>query len=238
MRRSEVPPARTRHTISLAYILLQCGPNVLGVLAVESKKPRAFDTVLIEALDRLASRYADVIHQFDVAHEMLRFEEHLKSIAENCDPKYGEVLELAARMLGVAEGAIFVRNHDTGLFHLRHDLVDPKKSADSGWHYEIGEGLTGWIIANNRSVLLRNLHDKAEMNRVAPGAEWRNKIQDNRDVVDRPTSFVGVPLAIGEEVLGVIRFNIAMNWRPFDLVDLSLAESIASRLAARFVRTG
>lgn len=225
--------------ISSANIRLECGPNLLGVLVLDWTTPQTFDPVTRDMLETLARNYADAIHAYDVHQltlkldQMLREREpsKLKRVSVR-ELDYQPLLEHAARMIGVAEGALFLRDPDTGLFDLKANLMRPELVDEPGQSYALGEGLTGWIAKMNHAIHIRDLSNPEEVARVAPGAEWRDKIRDNDEIAirGRRTSFLGAPLSMGSEVLGVLRFNIDSNWRPFDIFDESLAESISQRM--------
>jgi signal transduction histidine kinase/transcriptional regulator with GAF, ATPase, and Fis domain len=232
------PDGDREKVVSSANIRMECGPNLLGVLVLDWTTPQSFDPVVRGMLESLAKSYAEAIHAYEVHHLTLLLDKLLRAQSEEIDRvpehawKFQPLLAHAARMFGVAEGSLFIRNRDTGLFDLKASLMQPELVERVDQSYALGEGLTGWIAQNNRAIHIRDLRNSADLHRAAPGAVWKNKIKDNdhADVQDRSTSFLGAPLSMGSEVLGVLRFNIDTKRRPFDIFDESLAESIAARM--------
>lgn len=83
-----------------------------------------------------------------------------------------------------------------------------------------GTGLLGWIVDNNRSVLI---------------TDWDDVPEEIRKIVvivgDRPTSFIGVPVAYEDEVLGVISVQ-TFGDSAFGEAELRLMETFAGQAAA------
>ncbi len=87
---------------------------------------------------------------------------------------------------------------------------------------KLGRGLTSYII-ESREPLLINAQNAAEM--LARGA-----LEVDADPIDEATSFLGVPILVGEEVLGVISIQDSANQRQFTERDLALLSTISAGL--------
>ena len=98
--------------VSSANIRLECGPNLLGVLVLDWMTPQTFDPVTRDMLETLARTYAEAIHAYDVHQLTLKLDQMLRDEASKNrrasvrELNYQPLLEHAARMIGVAEGAL------------------------------------------------------------------------------------------------------------------------------------
>jgi len=214
---------------SHASIVLEAGTQKLGILNVDWKEPRAFTRSMIQVLQGLSDRYARAIKLYDVDELFRDLETNLKERSgERTKPDYQQFLETVAKMVGTDQGSIFIRQPDTGRYHLAACLADPKVCDGNHW-YELGEGVTGWVAEKNRPVRISDLSKEAELATIAPDLAWKNKFADGRQNM-RNLSYLGVPIAAGREVIGVMRLATARRG-DFSGNDLQIALAAASRLA-------
>lgn len=224
-------PDRTQSTIA---ILLKYGTHILGVLAVEWDKVDAFDDELVSSLELLAGSYSWVIKRFGVDQQMVRLESILprSTIDPQWEPDYEKFLRAVAEMLNVGEGEIFIRDPGTGRHLLKAALPTSQERAGSLW-YEHGECITGWIIQSNQPIKADNVWDPADIGKIDAtlGKVSVRKPDDNYLPDDRPIAILGVPIAFGEEIFGVLRLHIDPNLRKFDAADQHIALDATSRLS-------
>jgi signal transduction histidine kinase/GAF domain-containing protein len=221
-----VPPDRTGSTVAIP---LRSGTHTLGVLSVEWETTGAFDGLLLQKLERLAERYAGAIKTFDVDQLFDHLEKQLLE-SEGAEPDYPAILRTVSQMLGAFQGAILLRHAGTGRYHIKASLLHPEHAGAADQWYEPGEGVTGWVIEHNKAVRIANLADDEELRAIDPKLKWRNKVDDNESYLNKPCSFLGVPIAVGNEVLGVLRLGTALRQR-FSVYDEQVALAAASRLA-------
>lgn len=87
---------------------------------------------------------------------------------------------------------------------------------EAGGAYYIGEGITGWIAENRKPVLVPDRDDPAVIRPKLPNSEYR--------------SFVGVPLVLGDRLIGT--FEVAsVESRRFDQASLALLQAVAKPIA-------
>src|SRR5262249_47445678 len=144
---------------------------------------------------------------------------------------FRECLALVARMVGGRQGAIFLHRPKTDRLHLVASLLHPDR-ADEGLAYEWGQGVTGWVARRNRPVRIGRLNDPAELQALDPNDPpvWRSHVNDGRDGDEVNLTYLGVPLAVGSHVLGVLRLA-STEAGSFTTYDLQTAVAAASRLA-------
>ncbi len=82
----------------------------------------------------------------------------------------------------------------------------------------INEGISGWIVANNKAVIMENLEKDSRFNKRTHENYYTN-------------SFVGVPLVLKDEVIGVINANDKRLRNIFNNHDLSLLSGVATEAA-------
>lgn len=237
------------HSIgSTANIPISAGCNRLGVLDVEWVEKGGYDDLLVRYLTELCNVYGFILNSVGIERHFVELEDKLKVAERNHKKKldYPGIMRLVAEMFGVREGAILIRDPDTGRFFFRANLLNEKLTRDRGAYYEPDEGLTGWIISNNKTE--RRLLKKADLrtgistdSTAVEPRPWLNKYCDNLHNCQNTTSFLGAPISSGNEVFGVIRLNSEASIREFDSIDernltavaLRIAECLAQRVNSR-----
>jgi len=220
---------------SHASLLLRSGRQQIGILSVDWKRTGAFTPVTIRELQGLADSYASALRMFGVDESFRRFEKNLEECkTTNREIDYQTLLQSVAEMVSVREGAIFLRRPDTGRFHLAAHLRHPEWSSDDHW-YEPGQGVTGWIARHNRSLNLKDLSDNAELRAIAEDLMWEDNVYDGEIRGARKNfSYLGVPIAAGSEIFGVLRLADVLKGA-FSPYDLQIVLAAASRLAGLLV---
>lgn len=199
-----VPPEAQSH----GSVLMRHGVHVLAVLSVDWDKPGAFTHGTCQTLEQLVDRYGQLIRsrRIDCFFALLEDYLHWLAVRGECTPDYKGVLQCVARMVGVPYGSIFMRRQETGRYHLVASMLYPHWSADEHW-YEPGEGVTGWVAKHNRPLRIADLSDCTELKAINPGDPpiWSRKHGYGLDLPDWNRSYLGVPIAVGSDVLGVLR---------------------------------
>ncbi|MBN2387724.1 MAG: GAF domain-containing protein [Anaerolineales bacterium] len=136
----------------------------------------------------------------------------------NLDQVLEEVFRGVSRLLDTSN--FYIGWHD----HENHEVVFPFNVSESQVDREItrmpdDRGLTGYILANRESVLI-----KGEI------SEWLS--EHNIPIVGEPAKcFLGVPLFVGEQTLGVMAVQSYTNPDAFSEHDRSLLNAIANTAA-------
>src|ERR1700730_5631610 len=228
-----VPPTAGSH----AAIILKSGVQALGILSLDWREPHGFNENTIKSLETLAERYSTAISSCGMDQIFRRIEETVKGHEVNGEfsADYKTFLRIVADMLGTNQGALFIRRPGTGRYHLAAHLTHPeyveRQFSDKNENsYESGFGLTGWIAKHNRPLMLGNIDNPSELRAIADDLKWGDKVIDGANRDDRNLSYLGVPIAVGVEVLGVLRLASSSKGR-FTSNDLQIALAAAARLA-------
>jgi GAF domain-containing protein len=137
------------------------------------------------------------------------------------------------RALEVGRASLFVRDRTNGHYV---PLLEPDENA-ADCHYAPGEGGTGLVIKQRRALLINDCGDPRELAQLGI-REFKYDLR----IWDRDKdklAFLAVPIFVGEDVLGVLRFlrltprnaPAPNDGPPFTEIHQKLAEAAAERLA-------
>jgi signal transduction histidine kinase/transcriptional regulator with GAF, ATPase, and Fis domain len=224
-------------TCSTVAIPMQVGSSKLGALALDWKQPHGFHDKPLGELERLVQTYAQAIHRFHAVSQLDEIENLLQRIER---VEYGsprpfdphQFLAMTASLVGAQQGSLFLRNPQTGRFELAAHLLRPDLVGAPDQWYELGEGLTGWIAQHNQLLRLPSL-EAEELHRRGLAGTMRRKIHDNPNRDNNSQApYLGVPVAAGREVLGVLRLR-RNEARSFSSLDEQNARIVAEKLGSR-----
>ena len=219
---------------SHASILIRHGSHLMGVVGVDWNRPGVIDTSTCQTLEQLADRYAVALKAFSVDSlwSLVYGQPPGDDTQEEAVPDLSALLNAVARMVGAQQGAIFLRRPDTGRYHLTASMNHRDRSGDEYW-YEAGEGVTGWVLQYNRPLRVANLKDSSELKAVHPTDPpvWKDKIYDGQVRDDQNWTYLGVPIAIGNEVLGILRLANGVNDLGFSSYEQVVAMAAAAQMA-------
>jgi GAF domain-containing protein/two-component sensor histidine kinase len=226
-----IPPKAGSH----ASIILKAGTQIIGVLSLDWERSRGFDAVLIRALETLSDRHATAIKSWGMDDLYRKIESFIKAGETQSEFDYQGFLSIVADMLGVHQGALFVRRPRTGRYHVAAHLTNPlfcnPDFSDLEQNsYGSGEGLTGWVAKNCVPLRLKDIEDASELRAIDPELKCSDRVFDGVTRKDRNNSYLGVPIAVGNEVMGVLRFATGSRGY-FSAYDQQIALATASRLA-------
>jgi PAS domain S-box-containing protein len=203
------------------------GDEFLGVLEVIANPPRAFALADAELLSLFATQAAIAIRNARLHKETRRRAEELAVLNELAQALTAR-LSVEAVLNEAYRGAS--RLMDTANFYI--GLYDPVKDeiafrfdvSESGQDAHIttlpaDQGLAGYIIQNRTAVLIRE-HMAEQMAKM--GIE---------QIGELAFSWLGVPLMIGDRVLGVMAVQSYTTPRAYDEHDRNLLTAIASQTA-------
>ncbi len=211
---------------SMAVVPLRAQDRVIGVLAVYSRAPRAYAPDEIQLLSELGNLAAMAIEKarlleelktrqarlealLEVSRELSRIqpaESLLQTIAEAC----GYLLGAAGAGFRLVDGDDLVLSAAWG--DLQEATVKPR--------LKIGESLSGWVAATGKPLLVA---DPANDPRLVPAHQERDRRLGIR-------AFLGVPVKIGDRVVGVLSARSARE-SGFSDDDLATALAFGSQAA-------
>lgn len=92
-----------------------------------------------------------------------------------------------------------------------------------------GEGITGWVFKNKRSVIIDDVRDQNELFQISPDLSWSNHYQDADNFYgpDDKRRLLAVPLVISENPIGVLKFHATRSKEPFQPIVREIAEIVA-----------
>jgi signal transduction histidine kinase len=214
--------------------------KVIGVINLESTTLNAFneergDITLVNALGKLVALAIE--SRKKVSNEVETMLSTLMWDIDATEKKLSEtIVEWITNKLHVGECSLFLLKHRSEKLVCVASSIHGKLTSDLvGDEYELGEGLTGWIAAHLKPLLINNLHDPKEFQKYYPNPQWANKpVRKLPEVVYQ--KYLGVPIKIDSKVIGVIRIsdlfcNRDLAVRDYVYSDQSLLETIAGRFA-------
>lgn len=222
---------------------------IAGVLSVDSDREYGLSQADVSSLNILAAHCSMMLDHFAMIEDTWLYDlEKFLSETSDLNALLKEVVkERIPKLFGVEGCTIFLLDQSTGELRVADttglERQPPNKlrvEAASGVDqpgkdrtYKLGEGLTGWIAKNKRILRLRDTADKDELARVAGDIAWAHKLNEavNYEEVKGHYRFLGAPLMVRNEVIGVLRMTIKADKSYFTYNDELLVDSLASRLA-------
>jgi GAF domain-containing protein len=208
------------------------------VAEVDWKETGACCTAVLRELEAMASRYAMVFRGITALRLSLDLHRLLAAPADRhaCALDYDGILRLVAQMVGAQRGAIFIRHHHSGHYQLATAIGRPQWR-DEEHFYRAGDGCTGWVIRWNRALRLPDVKDKKALAAIRPEPPmWRRKCYDVPDHDLNNSAWMGVPIAVGDEVIGVLRVASRVYETAFGAFDEQVALAAAARLAGHLYK--
>ncbi|HPQ69602.1 MAG TPA: GAF domain-containing protein [bacterium] len=95
-------------------------------------------------------------------------------------------------------------------------------------YYKSGEGLTGWVAKHNKSLLIKDVDDKKELEKIDLELNHKGK---HEEYVKKNSSFLAAPISRGGNVKGVIRIAKENEGRFFSSSDERFLKNFCDKLA-------
>jgi GAF domain-containing protein/ligand-binding sensor domain-containing protein len=214
-------------TRSELAVPLKAKGRVIGVLNVESDRLDAFDASDVMLLQSLASQAAVAIENARLFEAEQRRAEQFRVIAEagrgitltlDTDEALAQLTELVHRTfgyyhvaVGLVEGGEVVFRYGSG------ELWDDPEFSFSPARLKVGEeGLTGWVAATGKPLLV------ADVSRE-PRYVWMRESKTRSELV--------VPIMVKDEVIGVLDAQ-SDRLDAFDETDLAVLEALSHQAGA------
>lgn len=222
-RNPNLPDTRSE----MALPLISRG-QVLGALSIQSNQEGAFSPEDITSLQTLADQLANAIEN---AHLFEQTEERAEelTILNEMARAYTQTMDVDMLIKHTYEFTSRLMNSEnfyTALFYPETNTIEFKLFVEAGEvipppepFISLGEGLTDWIIKNQVPVLMQS---DVTQQMTSMGIMVRGRPAD---------SWLGVPMLIGNKVLGVIAVQSYDEELHFDNHDLDLLSAVASQAA-------
>ncbi len=145
-----------------------------------------------------------------------------------------EVLDVLEDRLGMSRGTIMLLNPDRSqlLIEVAHNLSDAQRKAV---RYELGEGITGRVVETGRPAVVP---------KVSQEPMFLDRLHQRSKIAKQEISFICVPIAIGQEVVGALSadrlfeeaISLDEDVRLLTIVAGLIAHDVKSRRAAAMER--
>ena len=217
----------SEYSASWVGVPMLVGERVIGVVSIQSYRPNAWDEedeqLLYTIVDQVTMA-VDSVRLFEEtqarAEEMAVLNELGQALTTRLSVE--EVLEEAyrgaARLLDIPNFYIGLYDPERDEIHFAFDVSESVQD-EAITVISADQGLAGYIIHNRKSVLLEeNVRKRQE----ALGIEM---------VGEEPLSWLGVPLIVGDQVLGVMAVQNFTTPRAYEEHQRDLLTAIASPTA-------
>ena len=202
--------------------------KVIGVINLDSRKKGAFKDVRIETLIILANIAAQIHNKISIIEHLeikVLYQNILLNVAEilndagSLRDKFQLIMGILQKELLVRRGTIVLRIQDTDKYQIITSVGLSDEEIKKGV-YSPGEGITGKIIQNGEAVAIKNVFNEPD---------FLNKTRSRRIDKTGELSFIGVPVMIKNDVVGVISVDKPFEGKKFD-EDILLLKIITSFL--------
>jgi K+-sensing histidine kinase KdpD len=218
------PILRAKGVKSMLGVPLVFANELLGVLHVGSLRPRVFTPGDIELLEVVADRVALAIEHTRLYESERRARERLEQVQTVIDAALAHLDEDALldemlrriRDILDADTAAFLMLDEISQEVVARAAIGLEEEVERGVRIPLGKGFAGRIAAERRPVVLDDVDH----------ADIVNPILREKGI----KSMLGVPLLIGDSVLGVLHVG-TIEPRLFSRDDQELLELVASRVA-------
>ncbi len=220
-------PALPETRSEMALPLVSRG-QVLGALTIQSERESAFSNEDVTSLQTMADQLANAIENARLfeqtearAKELLVLNEMARAYTQTMD--VDKLLQhthtYTNRLLDAGNFYLALFNDQNNTIEIRLLIEGNRRVTPPEPKHILGNGLTDWIIVNKVPVLIpRDVEKEME----AMGIEYPGKPSK---------SYLGVPMMIGTEVIGVIATQSYTKDNNYTNHDLDLLSAIASQAA-------
>ncbi|MGC8875417.1 MAG: GAF domain-containing protein, partial [Chloroflexia bacterium] len=208
------------------------GEEFLGVLNVVAQPGRVFTPAEVELLSLFASQAAVAIHNAQT-YEAARKRAERLAVVNHVARAVGTVLRLDELLEIVYRETMSIFAADSffiALYDAEREELDFRLLVDEGVRHPperspVGSGLTSLVVARKQPLLIRNLPQ--EQDRLPTPLLW--------GTMQLPASWLGVPMCVGERLVGVI---CVQSYTPnaYDEEDQQLLSTVADQVAVAVER--
>jgi starch synthase len=188
----------------------------IGVLKVESLRPRPFTQEDVLLIQMMGNVIAAVVYNVQISETRLAtFSKNLKRLSEVLTPGrqkaqewFQPIVETISNVFGTDAASLYLLDESTKRLVVAAASGYQRPLIETNAFYELGEGVTGQIMEKNTPIRAVTLHDLRRKGAGSQGPASRGKY-DNLQGGNQPNSFYGVPLRVtGEDKpIGVLKFE-------------------------------
>jgi GAF domain-containing protein len=202
--------------------------EVLGALSIQSEQDRAFSQEDITSLQTMADQLANAIENARLfeqtearARELTVLNEMARAYTQTLDVErlIEHTYAYTNRLLDAANFYMALYDDHENQIHFRLFVEDGQPIPPPEPKIVIGNGLTDWIIQNKTSVLIPREFEK-EL--IAMGIQPRGRTA---------LSYLGVPMLIGNQVIGVIAVQSYQQENNYTNRHLDMLTAVSSQAA-------
>lgn len=115
------------------------------------------------------------------------------------------IIEQSCSLIGASRSSIFLKIPNTNLIICTGSNVLKNYKDECLW-YRPGEGATGYVFDKGIYVVVNDLKNYRGYSDRYPGFHWKRKHGEDISPLTKQRQFMGIPILIGNEIIGVIRF--------------------------------
>jgi GAF domain-containing protein len=208
------------------------GDRVLGVIALmDWKQEYSFDEKDLSVFSSMASQAAIALENatlyYDVIQKLEVLNEVVIELTSDIHKEKGEILELiftqAQKLTGAQDMYIAMYDENTGEIDFPLLSKDGKREKLDSRKVDMEKrGMTEEIIFTRKPILHKTQED---------AKKWYQQPKRQEFLGNVAKSWLGVPMIVGDRVLGVLAINDWEQEYSFDEKDLSVFSSMASQAA-------
>lgn len=204
--------------------------KVIGVINLDSRRKHAFSEHHADTLMIMASSAALIYNKITTIESLqlkVLYQEILLDVAERLSgagtltEKFAAIMDILQERLAMERGTIVLQRGSDDEYAIHTAVGLPDEAIRKGV-YRRGEGITGRILASGESIAIRDIHNE-------PAFLNRTRVRRGDRRREQPLSFIGVPIRIHDNVVGVLSVDKPFEGKKFD-EDISLLRILASLL--------
>ncbi len=221
-----------RGTKSEMAVPIMLEDRMLGVINIEHPKLNAFDEHDLHMLEAIAVQVAEIVRNAQLHESMVVVTEMGLSMTSGARLKESQILHLirekASLLMDTDNMYIALYDNVTDIVRFGLAYVNGKQidvSKDDKWQpRKAGKGQTEEIISTKKSVLIATKSDSKN---------WYAQSEHQQYTEDLPISpsWLGVPMMVGEKVLGMIATYHPTEDYGYDSDDLHILQAMANQAA-------
>lgn len=216
------------HTRSEMALPLTSRGLVLGAISIQSDREAAFSQEDITSLQTMADHLANAIENARLfeqteerAKELTVLNEMARAYTQTMDVEHliEDTFTYTNHLLNAENFYLALYNDKDNVINFKLFAEDGKRIPPPEPKINVGNGLTDWIILNKIPVLIPRNVEKEMMNM---GIEPRGRTA---------SAYLGVPMMIGNQVIGVIAIQSYQEDEAYTTRDMDLLSAVASQAA-------
>jgi len=150
------------------------------------------------------------------------------------DNYFTMAVNLIPTILNSSGCTMFLREDKSNSYVLRYaSKGNPLEESIGKATYKANEGLTGYVLQNQRSLRINDIQNPEELHQIDPKLEWRGI---HLEFQKHHSNFLAAPIRTGKDLFGVIRLSKEADGMPFTEDDERLLSKYG-RLLGRAIKS-